>query len=133
VRIKVYDFDGKLLDIWRDLMIPWPLVPTADNTAIWTCGCTPVRLDQINEITGGRIQQDQIAVKFSPEGKILQIWAFPTSPRTDQHVPGRFNMLHGICADAQGNLYLGEAFNSGPHKFLCSNELKTVVKGEYPS
>jgi hypothetical protein len=121
IRIKVYDFNGKLLDIWRDLMIAWPLVPTADNTGIWTCGCTPIRLDQYTEITGGKLQQDQIAVKFNPEGKILQIWAFTTSPRSDRHVPGKLNMLHGICADAQGNLYLGEAFNPGPHKFVCSN------------
>jgi peptidylamidoglycolate lyase len=133
VRIKVYDFNGKLLDIWRDLMIAWPLVPTADNTAIWTCGCTPIRLDQYTEITSGKIQQDQIAVKFHPEGKILQIWTFPTCARSDRHEPGKFNMLHAICPDAQGNLYLGEAFNPGPHKFVCSNQLKTSVKGEYPA
>jgi hypothetical protein len=133
VRIKVYDFNGKLLDIWRDLMIAWPLVPTADNAAIWTCGCTPIRLDQYTEITSGKIQQDQIAVKFNPEGKILQIWTFPTCARNDRHEPGNFNMLHAISPDAQGNLYLGEAFNPGPHKFVCSNQLKTSVKGEYPA
>ena len=130
IRIKVYDFNGRLLDIWRDLMISWPLVPTADN-AIWTCGCTPIRLDQYNEITNGRLQQDQIAVKFNPEGKILQMWAFPTCARSERHVPGKMNMLHGICADAQGNLYLGEAFNPGPQKYVCSNQLNTSVKGEF--
>jgi peptidylamidoglycolate lyase len=132
IRIKVYDFNGKLLDIWRDLMIAWPLVPTTDNT-IWTCGCTPIRLDRYTEITGGQLQQDQIAVKFNPEGKILQIWSFPTCPRSDRHVPGKLNMLHGICADAEGNLYLGEAFNPGPQKFSCSNQLNISVKGEFPA
>jgi hypothetical protein len=132
IRIKVYDFNGKLLDIWRDLMISWPLVPTAED-AIWTCGCTPIRLDQYTEITGGQLQQDQIAVKFNPEGKILQIWSFPTCPRSDRHVPGKLNMLHGICADAEGNLYLGEAFNPGPQKYSCSNQLNISVKGEFPA
>jgi len=132
IRIKVYDFNGRLLDIWRDLMISWPLVPTADN-AIWTCGCTPIRLDQYTEITSGKLQQDQIAVRFNPEGKILQMWAFPTCPRSDRHVPGKMNMLHGICPDAQGNLYLGEAFNPGPQKYTCSNQPKTPVKGEFPA
>lgn len=131
IRIKVYDFSGKLLDIWRDLILPWPLVPTADNE-IWTCGCSPIKLESYGDITAGKLQQDQIAVKFNPEGKILQIWAFPTCPRSDGHVPGRFNMLHGICADAQGNLYLGEAFNPGPQKYICSNSLKTAVQGEFP-
>jgi hypothetical protein len=131
IRIKVYDFNGRLLDIWRDLILPWPLVPTPDS-AFWTCGCTPIRLDQYTEITGGRLQQDQIAVKFNPSGKILQIRAFPTSARSDRHVPGKMNMLHGICEDTQGNLYLGEAFNPGPQKYTCSNQLKTTVKGEFP-
>ncbi len=131
IRIKVYDFSGRLLDIWRDLILPWPLVPTEDNT-IWTCGCTPIRLESYGEITAGRLQQDQIAVKFNAEGRILQIWAFPTYPRSDRHVPGRLNMLHGICVDARGNLYLGEAFNPGPHKYICSNKLKTAVQGEFP-
>ncbi len=132
IRIKVYDFNGKLLDIWSDLILAWPLVPTGNN-AIWTCGCTPIRLDQYGEITNGKLQHDQIAVKFSPEGKIQQIWAFPTCPRGDRHVPGKLNMLHGICPDAQGNLYLGEAFNPGPQKYNRSDQLNTSVKGEYPA
>jgi hypothetical protein len=132
IRIKVYDFSGKLLDIWRDLILPFPLVPTANNE-MWACGCSPIRLESYGEITGGKLQQDQIAVKFNSEGKILQIWAFPTCPRGDRHVPGRFNMLHGICADAQGNLYFGEAFNPGPQKYAYSNSLKTAVQGEFPS
>jgi hypothetical protein len=132
IRIKVYDFNGRLLDIWRDLMLPWPLVPTPDS-AIWTCGCTPIRLDQYTEITGGRLQQDQIAVKFNPAGRILQIWAFPTCARSDRHVRGKMNMLHGICEDAHGNLYLGEAFNPGPQKYIRSNQLKTTVRGEFPA
>jgi hypothetical protein len=131
VRIKVYDFNGKLLDIWRDLILPWPLTPTSDN-GIWTCGCSPIRLEHYKEVTSGTLQQDQIAIKFSPEGKILQIWAFPTCARGDHHVPGKLNMLHGICVDAQGNFYLGEAFNPGPQKYICSNKLKTAVRGEFP-
>ena len=131
VRIKVYDFNGKLLDVWRDLVLPWPLTPTADHE-IWTCGCSPIRLESYREITSGKLQQDQIAMKFSPEGKVLQIWAFPTCPRGDRHVPGKLNMLHGICVDAQGNFYLGEAFNPGPQKYIRSNVLKTTVRGEYP-
>ena len=80
IRIKVYDFNGKLLDIWRDLMISWPLVPTAED-AIWTCGCTPIRLDQYTEITGGQLQQDQIAVKFNPEWTCPVPYSLPRSPK----------------------------------------------------
>jgi hypothetical protein len=132
IRIKVYDFNGRLLDIWHDLILPWPLVPVGDRE-IWTCGCSPIKLESYGEITNGRLQQDQMVMKFDPDGKILQIWSFPTCPRGDRHVPGKLNMLHGIGVDAQGNLYLGEAFNPGPQKYVFSNQLKTSVKGEFPA
>jgi len=129
IRIKVYDFEGKLLDIWRDLILPWPLIPTA-NGEIWTCGCTPIRLENYTDITGGKLQQDQLVLKFSSEGKILQIYAFPTVGRGPAHVPGKLNMLHGLAVDTGGNLYLGEAFNPGPQKWVRSTEVKTQVQGE---
>jgi hypothetical protein len=130
IRIKVYDFEGNLLDIWRDLLIAWPLIPTANNE-IWTCGCTPIKLENYGDITGGKLQQDQIVVKFNPEGKILQLYAFPTCARGTEHVPGKLNMLHAITEDTQGNLYLGEAFNPGPQKYVRSLELTAKVEGEY--
>jgi hypothetical protein len=130
IRIKVYDLNGTLLDIWRDLILPWPLVATAANE-IWTCGCSPIKLENYTAITGGQLQQDQLVMRFTPEGKVLQIVSFPTCARGDRHVPGRLNMLHGIGIDAHGNLYLGEAFNPGPQKYVRSTELKTAVRGEF--
>jgi hypothetical protein len=130
IRIKVYDFNGKLLDIWRDLILPWPLTPTA-KSEIWTVGCSPIRLENYGEITNGKLQQDQIAMKFSPEGKLVQLWAFPTCGRGDRHLPGKFNMLHAVAADAEGNLYLGEAFNPGPQKYVRSDALRAKVEGEF--
>ena len=131
IRVKVYDFEGNLLDIWRDLMIPWPLIPTAENE-IWTCGCTPLKLENYRSVTGGALQKDQIVVKFNADGKILQMYGFPTCPRGDAHVPGMLNMLHGMTVDSQGNLYLGEAFNPGPQKYVCSVEPPaTTTEGEY--
>ena len=132
IRIKVYDFNGQLLDIWRDLLIAWPLTPTANNE-IWTCGCTPIKLENYRAITGGTLQQDQIGMKFNADGKILQIYGFPTVARGTRHVPGKLNMVHGIAIDLQGNLYLGEAFNPGPQKWTRSTELNTQVQGEYPT
>jgi hypothetical protein len=130
IRIKVYDFEGNLLDIWRDLLLPWPLIPTANNE-IWTCGCTPIKLEKYRDITSGKLQQNQLVMKFNSEGKILQIYAFPTCARGTKHLPGRLNMLHGMAVDRQGNLYLGEAFNPGPQKYIYSTKLTTQVEGEY--
>ncbi len=129
VRIKVYDFDGKLLDIWKNLILPFPLIPT-ESDEIWTCGTTPIRLENYRNITGGRLQQDQLIMRFNFDGKILQIWSFTTCARNEPN-PGSFNMLHGIAVDSRGDLYLGEAFNPGPQKFVCSNELAAKVEGEY--
>jgi len=132
MRIKVYDFEGKLLDIWRDLILPWPLIPTANNE-IWTCGVTPVRTEEYSPTVGGRGVINQMVMKFSAEGKILQMYGFPVSERTQgEHVPGKLNMMHGMAVDQQGNLYLGEAFNPGPQKWTRSTEIKTQAEGEYP-
>jgi len=57
-------------------------------------------------------------MKFSSEGKVLQIYAFPVAERGTAHVPGKLNMLHSLAVDAQGNLYFGEAFNPGPQKWV---------------
>ena len=134
MRIKVYDFNGKLLDIWRDLILPWPLIPTANNE-IWTCGCAPVRTEDYSSTVGGRGVQTQLVMKFDANGKVLQVWGFPVSERTQNvHVPGKLNMMHGMAVDAQGNLYLGEAFNPGPpQKWARSTELKVQAQGEFPA
>ncbi len=129
VRIKVYDFDGKLLDIWKNLILPWPLIPT-ESDEIWTCGTTPIRLENYSQITSGRLRKDQLVMKFTVDGKILQICSFTTCARNEPS-PGSFNMLHSIAVDSRGDLYLGEAFNPGPQKFVCSNELAAKVEGEY--
>jgi hypothetical protein len=120
IRIKVYDFNGKLLDIWRDLILPFALIPTG-NSEIWTCGFTPIKLEDYSTITGGKIQQNQVAMKFSAEGKILQIYAFPTAVRGTVRVPGKLNVVHGLAVDSRGNLYFGEAFNPGPQKWVRSS------------
>ena len=131
VRIKVYDFNGKLLDIWRDLLIAWPLIPTASNE-IWTCGCMPLKLENYSALTNGKMTQDQIVVKFNADGKILQMYGFPTVERGTAQVPGKLNMMHGMAVDPQGNLYLGEAFNPAPQKWVRSTDLRAKVEGEYP-
>ena len=40
-------------------------------------------------------------------------------------------MLHGMAVDARGDVYLGEAFNPGPQKFVLSTGLAAKVEGEY--
>ena len=97
---------------------------------IWTCGTTPIKLENYREITGGRLQQDQLIMRLNTDGKILQIWTFPTCARGEM-VPGSLNMVHCIAIDSQGDVYIGEAFNTGPQKFLRSTEPAAKVEGEY--
>jgi hypothetical protein len=42
VRVQVFDRSGKLLDVWRDLIVPWGFCTTKDDH-IWVCGSSPMQ------------------------------------------------------------------------------------------
>ncbi|MBA7571696.1 hypothetical protein ES708_13464 [subsurface metagenome] len=128
VRIQVFDYNGALLDIWRDLVLPWGLWIN-DSDEIWVCGTSPIQLENYRAITGGKELKDQIIMKFDTSGKALQIWSFPTCFIGDQK-PGNLNVVHGIALDSRGDIYLGEAFIPRVQKFVLSDDM-TQVKGEF--
>ncbi len=129
VRIQVFDYNAKLLDIWRDLVLPWGLW-ISESDEIWVCGTSPIRLENYRAITGGKDLKDQFIMKFNTDGKIEQIWGFPTC-HIGEEKPGNLNVVHGIALDSRGDIYLGEAFINRVQKFVRSTEITTRVKGEY--
>jgi hypothetical protein len=112
-RIQVYSTDGKLLDSWKHLLVPWGLWIT-DKDEIWACGSSPM-------IWSGALlgcpPKDQLVMKFNTEGKVLELHMFPKG-NDGQEKPGELNWVHGIAVDGQGNLFLGDITGKRLQKFV---------------
>ncbi len=118
-RIQVYDNSGRLLDSWKNLLVPWCLWITASDE-IWVCGSSPMPWWKPGEHDGlplGCPPKDQFVMKFNTAGKLLELHAFPKGA-DGQEQPGELNWVHGIALDAQENLYLGDITGKRLQKFL---------------
>ena len=121
-RIQVFNQEGKSLDQWSNLIMPWGLVVTEDDQ-LWVCGSSPhwwVRNGKAPEF------KDQILMRFSSEGKVQQVWSIPLgdvgpdkeNPDTSKLKPGEAVGIHCIAQDSQGNLYVGDIYGERAQKFL---------------
>ncbi|HEX8202240.1 MAG TPA: peptidyl-alpha-hydroxyglycine alpha-amidating lyase family protein [Isosphaeraceae bacterium] len=71
VRVQVFDQRGRFLDQWAGLVVPWGLwVTPADE--VWVCGSSPMPWRPGDRVLGVP-PKDQVFLKFSPEGKLLQL------------------------------------------------------------
>jgi len=57
--------------------------------------------------------------KYSPDGKLLKTWG---APGTD---PGEFNIVHNICCDADGWVYVADRENHRVQVFNCDGVYET--------
>jgi len=115
VRIQVFDREGKFLAEWRNLMVPWSLwITKADE--IWACGCSPMTW-RPEDICLSCPPKDQVMMKLSTEGKVLQVWTFPLGVE-GQEKPGELDWLHGIALDSKGNVYLTDIKGKRAQKFV---------------
>jgi hypothetical protein len=114
-RIEVFDQNGKLLDEWRDRIVPWGFCVT-QNDEIWVCGSSPMPWRK-DEAVLGCPPKDQVFMKLDTSGKVLQLWTVPKG--TDGHEqPGDCNWVHAIAVDSQGNLYAGDIIGKRAQKFV---------------
>jgi len=104
-RVQVFDQQGKLLDEWRNLLVPWGVWVTK-NDEIWVCGSSPMAWRQTDELLSCP-PKDQVLMKFSPAGKLLQLWTLPYGKEGDTR-PGEVSWLHAVAVDSQGCLYVGD-------------------------
>jgi 6-bladed beta-propeller/NHL repeat len=121
-RIEVFDQQGKLLDTWSNLMMPWGLSVRSDGQ-IWVCGSSPhwwVRDGKAPEY------KDQILMRFRRDGAVQQVWSLPLGdigsdkdhPDTSRLKPGETVGVHCIVQDSQGNLYVGDIYGQRAQKLV---------------
>ena len=105
VRIQVFNSEGRLLDVWRDVVVPWGLWLSPQDE-IWVCGSSPmvwVNDPKYPKAPLGCPPKDQVLIRFNTAGKLLQLWTFPKAPDGEEQ-PGTLNWLHGVALDSRGNV-----------------------------
>ncbi len=112
-RIQVYSVEGKLLDSWKHLLVPWSLLIT-NKDEIWVCGSSPMTW---SGALLGCPPKDQLVMKFDTNGKLLELQTFPKG-NDGQEKPGELNWVHGIALDAKDNLFLGDINGKRLQKFI---------------
>jgi NHL repeat len=124
-RVQVFDQAGHVLEEWPHVMIPWGMC-MAPNDDIYVCGSSPMpwgsdaqlqrMKEEYGEILLGLPPKDQIVMRFSSSGRLLQLWSFPTDDGSRR--AGRLDWVHGIATDSDGSLYVGEIMGERAQKFV---------------
>jgi hypothetical protein len=114
VRIQVFDQKGTYLEEWRNLVVPWGLWITPKDE-IWVCGSSPMQWRKEDKSLGCP-PRDQVCMKFTREGKLLQLFTIPKGLDGLERA-GEVNWVHAIAVDSGGNLYLGDIVGRRAQKF----------------
>jgi hypothetical protein len=115
VRVQVFDQEGKLLDVWANLVVPWGFCMTKGDE-IWVCGSSPMQW-RTEDGALGCPPKDQVFMKFSADGKLLQLWTVPKG-KDGLERPGECNWVHAIAVDSKGSLYVGDIKGKRAQKFV---------------
>jgi hypothetical protein len=114
VRVQVFNQEGKLLDVWNNLLVPWGFCVTK-NDELWVCGSSPMQWRK-EDSTLGCPPKDQVLMKFNADGKLLQLWTVPKGADGLER-PGELNWVHCVAVDSKGNLYAGDIKGKRAQKF----------------
>lgn len=119
VRIQVFSPQGRLLAVWKDILVPWGLW-VSPKDEIWACGSSPMfwRVDEKYPTAPlGCPPKDQVLMKFNTDGRLLQLWTVPKG-EDGQEKPGELNWVHSIALDSKENIYCGDIIGRRLQKFV---------------
>jgi len=112
-RIQSFNTDGKVLDVWSNLIMPWGLSLNADGS-LWVCGSSPHWWYRNGEYLEFK---DQILLRLSKDGRVLQNYGLPFAAEGSK-IPGETRGAHCLVQDSQGNLYVGDIYTERAQKFV---------------
>jgi len=137
-RIQVFNQQGKFLDQWSGLLMPWGLSIT-DNDDLWVCGSSPhwwVRDGKAPEY------KDQLFMRFAADGRVQQVWGIPlgdigddkNNPDVSRLKPGEAVGVHCIAQDSKGNVYVGDIYGERAQKFrpVTQRQPKEAIPDKLP-
>ena len=113
-RIQVFDTEGKLLDVWDDLLMPWGFAMTEDDE-LWVCGASRVRKPG-NDGWVVIPPPDQLLMKLNAAGELLLRVTLDKIAVAPGKL-GEVDWLHTIAVDSKENIYLGDIQGKRIQKF----------------
>jgi sugar lactone lactonase YvrE len=118
VRIQVFNAEGKLLDVWSNLITPWGFFMTPQDE-LWVCGSSPMKWSvdpKYPTAPLGCPPKDQVLAKFNTSGKMLELHSFAKGEDAHEK-PGDLNWFHAVALDQAGNLFVGDIIGKRVQKF----------------
>ena len=109
-RIQLFDQQGKFLDQWSNLLMPWGLWMSPQDE-LWACGSSPQWWRKDGQYPPPK---DQLFMRFSTNGHLQQLWTVPVG----QEQPGTSDWVHSVAVDSKGNLYAGDILGKRLQKFV---------------
>lgn len=121
-RIQVFNQDGKFLNQWANVIMPWGISINAQDD-IWVCGSSPHWWKRNGKFPE---YKDQLFMRFSTDGHVRQIWHIPlgdigedkNKPDVSRLKPGETVGVHCIAQDSKGNLFVGDIYGERAQKFV---------------
>jgi hypothetical protein len=110
-RVQVFDRDGRFLQQWANLVIPWGLW-VSPRDEVWVCGSTPAAWAD-DAFALATPPHDQVLMRFDRDGCLQQLWGAAVGNQ-----PGQLNWVHGIAADSHGNLFCADYQGRRVQKFV---------------
>ncbi len=119
VRVQVYSQQGKLLDSWSNVIVPWGFW-VSDKDDIWVCGGSPMPWVEDAKYPGAPLNcppKDQLLIRFDTNGRARQLWTIPKGDDGNEQ-PGDVNWIHALALDSHGNIYVGDIIGERAQKFV---------------
>lgn len=110
-RVQVFNQSGEFLGQLNNSVVPWGFSITAQGN-VWICGSSAMPLREGDEMLGVP-PKDQLLLKLTPTGRLLQLWTVPLGDN-----PGQLNWVHAVSEDSQGNLYVGDIMGERAQKLI---------------
>ncbi len=119
-RIQVFEGDAVFIEEWRDYPQINGLAWGTERSTGWACG--PEICGEGLGLYGTTGRGNEI-LRMRTGAVLLESFGGPTSTEAETQagvVPplGRFNVLHGLAVDPQGNIYVGEIRSRRVQKLL---------------
>ena len=121
-RIQIFDLDGRFIDDWRDVMVPWGIASDKEHLYVIGPKLSDSPYPTTEALTNVTLKNPyqsitpplgQHIVIFDKQGKTVAHIALPQGRQF-----GEVDWVHGVDVGAEGGIYLADVIGNHIHKWL---------------